>query len=224
MPTLNKFATTCFNCGTPIAAQRGHLEPSSKGWRVKCAVPCQPVALDKRPQSARAAVGGLEGILALFERAKRHLKFPAIVLSVPGTLLTIRINVAGERARVPGSLTVVDAEKPADGGQRDWLGRVFIDGTFAPSGQGMIFMPALLDRLRQFAADPAKVAGEDGRLHGRCCFCRLPLSDERSTIVGYGPKCAQNYDLPWGAKAHAFEAGTEARVDLLNKLVRSVAS
>jgi Family of unknown function (DUF6011) len=155
-------------------------------------------------------VGDLSGILALFERAKQHLKFPAIVLGVPALSpdFAIRINVAGPRAKVPGSLTVLDADKSDDG--REWFGRVLLDGTYhAKAGTS----PAIADRLCEFAADPIKVAGDHGRLTGRCCFCNIRLSDPRSTIVGYGRICADHFGLPWGSDKHAFApVQTQAQV------------
>jgi hypothetical protein len=45
---------------------------------------------------------------------------------------------------------------------------------------------------------PQEAANSYGRLTGRCCFCGLPLKDERSLGVGYGAVCASNYGLPWG--------------------------
>ena len=58
-------------------------------------------------------------------------------------------------------------------------------------------------RLREFADDPARVAGEHGRLTGNCCFCHHTLEDARSTAVGYGPVCASHYGLPWGERPAA---------------------
>jgi Family of unknown function (DUF6011) len=139
-------------------------------------------------------VGDLSGILALFAKAKAHLKFPAIVLQASGNI--IRINVAGERAKVPGSLSVTGER--GDDGRRAWFGRVLTDGTFQPSAEAT---PQITDMLRAFAADPVKVAGDYGRLTGACCFCSIPLKDERSTAVGYGKICADHYGLPWGKKA-----------------------
>lgn len=150
------------------------------------------------------SVGDLSGILALFDKAKRKLKFPAIVLGVPAVGMTIRINVAGERARAPGSLTVADAERDEESGRRDWLGRVHLDGRYeARMGLPARETAAIDQRLRDFAADPVKVAGEHGKLTGRCCFCNRPLEDERSTAVGYGPVCAQNFGLEWGSRENA---------------------
>lgn len=55
----------------------------------------------------------------------------------------------------------------------------------------------VLEFIKQFAADPAKVAGEYGRTSGKCCFCNTELTDARSLKVGYGPVCAKNHNLPW---------------------------
>jgi hypothetical protein len=141
-----------------------------------------------------AAIGDLSGISALFDAAKRHLKQPAIVLDVDGR--EIRLNVAGPNTRVPGSINVC-----ANGGfGSDWFGRILKDGNFEASPRCPT--PAgLVQGLRRFAADPAGVAGEHGRLTGKCCFCNTALTDERSTAFGYGPTCAKNYALPYPSKA-----------------------
>lgn len=156
--------------------------------------------------TAAAAIGDLTGILALFARAKTHLKFPAIVLGVPaiGADYAIRINVAGAKAREPGSLTVVDAMRDENEGRREYLGNVSLRGAFLPSRSAAPgHVVHIANRLREFAADPARVATEHGRLTGRCCFCNLPLSDERSTAVGYGKTCAGKWGLPWGARSNS---------------------
>jgi hypothetical protein len=69
---------------------------------------------DTRPEAT--TVGDLAGVLALFDKARTHLKRPAIVLAVPGLPGvgfmacgepmpgTIRLSVAGDKARVPGSI------------------------------------------------------------------------------------------------------------------------
>lgn len=151
-----------------------------------------------------AKVGDLSGILALFNSAKQHLKYPAIVLGLPALTDGIRISVAGERARFPGSLTVVRGEKPEDGERRGWLGRVHRDGTYepAPAERGGLLSRAIEKKLREFAAEPARIAAEHGRLTGRCCFCNRALTDERSTAVGYGQTCAGHFGLTWG-RAHS---------------------
>src|SRR5262245_25708562 len=72
---------------------------------------------------ASAQVGSLDGVLALFAKAKTHLKRPAIVLSVPELdvskedvwgdrerrFFDLRLTIAGPKAKVPGSITVTTA-------------------------------------------------------------------------------------------------------------------
>lgn len=155
----------------------------------------------KRPDAV--TVGDLTGVLALFANAKKRLKHPAVVLSVPAADMTIRLSLAGPRAKVPGSITVLDANKQFDG-ERDWFGRITTDGAFQPSNKLNGRTDAVAARLREFASDPARVAAEHGKLTGNCCFCNLPLGqgdDKRSIEVGYGPVCAKNFSLPWGTKA-----------------------
>jgi hypothetical protein len=78
-----------------------------------------------------------------------------------------------------------------------YFGRVTEAGAFV-AGRDCHDADALGERLDRFAADPAGEARTYGRLHGRCCFCNRALQDERSTAVGYGPDCADNYGLDWG--------------------------
>jgi uncharacterized protein Veg len=151
-------------------------------------------AVDSAP-APMAAVGDLSSVFALFDRAKKHLKFPAIVLSVPDAGMSLRLNVAGERASIPGSVTVLDAERTEIG--RTWLGRILRDGTYQPSRDANGRTDAVVSRLRAFAAEPAKIAADHGKLTGSCCFCNRSLTDKRSTAVGYGATCASHYGLPW---------------------------
>lgn len=146
------------------------------------------------------AAGGLGAIHALFDKARKHLKHPAIVLAAPTSWTAateLRISIAGEQSRQPGSVFVKERGGPA------YYGRVSLDGSFVPGrdlGHANA-IEALRGVLTEFAADPAGVAARFGKLTGRCCFCNQALSDGRSTAVGYGETCAKNFGMPWGAKA-----------------------
>lgn len=157
------------------------------------------IADAKTPTVAPATVnvGNLQGINELFNKARKHLKFPAIVMSVPAANKLIRINVAGPNAKHPGTLNITSGEKP-EGERRDWFGRVMLDGSYVPSNGAGPVAQAISERLKAFAADPAGIAAEHGKLIGRCCFCNIALSDKRSTAVGYGKICAEHYGLTWG--------------------------
>jgi|SRR5215472_1473284 len=164
---------------------------------------------DTRPQAQ--AVGDLAGVFALFDRAATYMQRPAVVIGVgkpgfdpktgkPAEVLdfTVRLNIAGERAKVPGSITVLDGERTEEG--RDWFGRILRDGSYQPSNATNGRTEAITAALRRFAADPATGAKESARLTGRCCFCNTALKDERSTAVGYGETCAAHFGLPWGER------------------------
>lgn len=204
---LNKFPGKCMNCGKALAAGQGLCFKGSNGWQVKCQTPCDAKPSATEPP-VRAEVGEVAGILALFAKAKTHLKRPAILLSVPalGAGAAIRLTIAGERAKVPGSLTVTDGTKDETTGRRGWLGRITLAGVYEPSPEAMdaLAVPEITARLIAFAQEPGKIAGEHGKLTGRCCFCRIALTDERSTAVGYGPDCADHWNLPWGEKPKNF--------------------
>jgi len=139
---------------------------------------------------ATFAVGSVKGVVDLLEHAKQRLKSPALLVRVND--ISIRLNIAGPTAKVPGSVF-----RGTDG-QRKWFGRISPDGDFEPrrslDGETQTAIAAALVAM---ASDPAKAASEYGRLTGHCCFCSLPLTNERSTAVGYGKICARNWGLPW---------------------------
>lgn len=78
-----------------------------------------------------------------------------------------------------------------------YCGTVALDARFYPTRDST---DEILDDIRRLAVDPVGFACEYGKATGRCCFCTLPLKEERSLGVGYGPICARNYRMPWGKK------------------------
>lgn len=148
-----------------------------------------------QPPKQAAKIGDLSRLIAIFETAAKHLKHPAIVLGIEGIAKHIRLSVAGQKAKVPGSINVATAESFGEG---TWFGRITREGEFQPSREPT--PTSLIPALQRFACDPAGEAAKHGKLTGACCFCNRKLEDERSTAVGYGPICAGHYGLPWGAK------------------------
>lgn len=142
---------------------------------------------------APAKVGDLAPILALFDKAGAKLKRPAIVLSTPDTG-AVRVTVAGDRSKYPGTLSLTGL---GSFDARAWFGRVNKDGTFTAGRDALGKEAALTGLLSRFAAAPAVVASEHGKVTGCCCFCNRALDDKRSIAVGYGPVCAENYGMPW---------------------------
>ena len=99
---------------------------------------------------------------------------------------------AGQNSKYVGQVLLTDG-RPF--GENKFYGRIDVDGKFYPTrhaGQSVVAL------VTEFAADPEAVAGKYGRLTGGCCFCALPLKDQRSLDVGYGPICADRFGLNWG--------------------------
>ncbi len=145
------------------------------------------------------AIGDMVKIAELFDLARDRLKFPAIVLALDNA--QVRLSVATERARVPGSINVVVTapDKP-----ETWVGRILKTGTLEKSPRLADAIPAnLLALLNRFAENPHQTAAEFGRLHGVCCFCGLVLNDPASAEAGFGKTCAKNWNMADDYKAAA---------------------
>ena len=141
-------------------------------------------------------IGAIGAIVALIDRAKSRLKYPAIMLRA-GDDLDLRVSVAGPQSRHAGAVNVTSIERGADG-RRSWYGRITPAGQYEPALRLLQSeREAIGQALVCFAEDPAGVAAAYGHLTGRCCFCGPKLDDERSTAVGYGPVCARKWSLPW---------------------------
>ena len=55
----------------------------------------------------------------------------------------------------------------------------------------------ILACLVEIEKDPIKAAKLSGKQTNHCCFCSRELTDARSVIHGYGPICAEHWNLPW---------------------------
>ncbi len=145
-------------------------------------------------------IGALNGILDLFEAAEQHLKYPKVILGFEANSnrYLFRLGLAGPNSKFPGSINVTRHKKD-EFGNRDWYGRIKLNGVYEPGMKHTPPEPAkFINLLKSFAEDPISVAQEYGKLTGNCCFCNQTLTDERSTEVGYGPICANHFNLTWG--------------------------
>jgi hypothetical protein len=120
----------------------------------------------------------LSAVFAMLRRAATHLQSPAIIVG------NLKFSV-----RRQGGMGVYTS-------RGSWLGNTDEAGMFVPNPR--FVSETLAAEIRTFAADPVGVTARAGRTTGRCCYCRRPLSDDRSTAVGYGPICASRFGLPWG--------------------------
>ena len=169
--------------------QRSWLSPEQMWWVHKI--------LNDRERPAQAGPASIPSVgkrmIEMFDRAAEHLKFPKIRFA------DVHFVRAGERSKHPGSITVTSAHPDRE--QRAYFGRIQRDGSFV---QGQYLDSIHRARILEILADPAELAGIQGRECGSCCFCSRPLTDARSTSVGYGPICAEHFGLPWGEASSAF--------------------
>lgn len=138
-----------------------------------------------------AAVGDVSGITALFEKASAKLKYPKLEMQTAGGVM-VALNLANPKLKNPGCIYV-----KVNGA---YAGKINPDGVYKPNHVPKNLQD-LLDSLHALAANPAKVAAEQGTLLGRCCFCMKNLKHPDSIAMGYGPICADAYGLPWGPSA-----------------------
>lgn len=139
----------------------------------------------------------LSGLMEMFAHAKKHLKYPKIVLEYENE--TFKMSVAGPNSQKPGWVNLTDG---GPYGANQWYGRISPEGDWQlPKQIDEGTYKRLCRLLKAFSDDAAAAAAKYGKMTGNCCFCNSGLTDEKSTSVGYGPVCAKHYGLPWGNKA-----------------------
>jgi hypothetical protein len=139
------------------------------------------------PSDAKA----YDAIFAMFETAKKHLKWPKVTLAMKSGL-TVKLSVASSAAKHPGAISII-----TDGA---YCGRITPAAPHALilTREGRNHETQLREFLAEFDKDPAGMATAYGKLTSKCAFCGLPLSTPESLAVGYGDTCAKHYGLPWG--------------------------
>jgi hypothetical protein len=119
----------------------------------------------------------------------RGLKFPKARFLGPDGVCEIRLSLAGPDSSRPGSVVV-----KLDGRYQ---------GSITTTGEivgGLRHDARLILTLTSIGQNPAKAAKAYGALMCRCSFCHLALTDAGSVEAGYGPVCAEKFDLPHVAK------------------------
>lgn len=191
MPTLGPkdqlFATSLIT-----SYQKGHLSKNQEPWIIK---------LIDRAAHIKAGgptidVGAFGKVLALFTKAKEHLKYPKITLKCMD--VPIVISVAGKGSKNPGTINIMGTGTYP---HRKWYGRVTVEGVWKPAQDvSPELLEALQELLMEFGEQPGEVAKKYGQMTGNCCFCNKGLSDPNSVAAGYGPVCAEHYGLTWAWK------------------------
>lgn len=186
-------------------SRNGYLSANQWPWVGRLIRMAEPAPVETH------TIGEMAKIDALFKLAKSRLKFPALVLVLGEA--TLRLSVATERAKVPGSINVV-LRRPDT--EEQWIGRILSGGVLEKSRRIEDAVPAdLLALLNRFADDPATTAAEYGKLTGRCVFCDLAIKDPVSAEAGFGPVCATNWGL--GAEYRAAKDRVKAGQGIITK-------
>lgn len=184
-----------------VIAHATMIEPRSAG--VAAAIVGVFFDRRRREQNVPTNIGSFEEVIALMQRAGAKLRYPKIRLQTE-TGQPVVLSVAGSKSKAPGTVNVTDGGSFEDG---TWFGRVSPDGKWSPSGRvSQATQASVQTLLSALAQDAAATAAKYGKLTGQCCFCAKPLTDARSTEVGYGGTCAKNYGLPWGTPARKVAA------------------
>lgn len=150
------------------------------------------------PAAEPVQIGGITRIREMFATASKKLKYPKIWLGTDAN--PIRLQLAGPHSKYAGSVMVTDG-RPY--GSNRFYGSIDEAGILKP---GRDFNADVAAVLKALSDDPEGTASEFGRVNGCCCFCNTELTDDRSIEVGYGPVCARNFGLAWGAKAASMKA------------------
>lgn len=170
---------------------RGFLTPKQHEWAKKMLVIAVSGSDEKQDQ---VKVGGFSKLLAFFQKANQHLKYPRITVVWNG--MPVQVALTGNGSKQPGTLNVTDG-KPY--GFNKYYGRVGKDGVWT-AGRGLddVQIDQVHAMLLEINEDPAAFAKKYGQQSGFCCFCNSQLTDDRSLLMGYGPVCAKHWHLPWG--------------------------
>lgn len=103
----------------------------------------------------------------------------------------VRLSVAGPNSRTPGAIHVTDG---GPFGSNTYYGRVGTDGVF----RGRSTPEWVMEVLRKLDGETLAFVVAYGQKTGNCCFCNSELVTTESVTAGYGPICAERYNLPWG--------------------------
>jgi hypothetical protein len=138
-----------------------------------------------RPPAAPVLPGAASLVAWFGNASKSGLKKPRITLTVDGA--SVQFSLAPSTGKNPGCVyTKVNGE---------YRGRLLSSGAYIGFGGDS---PEVKQVLSCKSDDLLSLAIAHGHATGNCSFCGLTLTDPRSVAKGYGPICAQRWNLPWG--------------------------
>lgn len=153
--------------------------------------------LGQRVTGAEPLYGDFSPIQVMFRLASANgdLKRPKIrLLSDEGTFVQLTFFPDRE-----GSKNLeIHTGGWAGHGQRKFAGWIFEDKIIPYKAERM--NEDIKNVIQSLALDPLGCAKAMASKLGACMYCGSRLTDEESKAKGYGPVCAENYELPWGNK------------------------
>ncbi len=179
--TANKFAMSLVS----QYDRTGYLSDKQWPWVSKLA--------NEQTHVPAPKLGGFGKVNEVFDLASQTLKYPKIVVQLADDS-DLKMSRSGSKSKTPGSVMLTDG---GPFGDNVYYGRI-TDGELILSRDGKARSEELQLLLKSMTSDLASFAKMHGHRTGNCCFCRLELSHASSLEAGYGPICADKYNLPWG--------------------------
>jgi SWI/SNF-related matrix-associated actin-dependent regulator 1 of chromatin subfamily A len=153
-----------------------------------------PATTDDAPEETEPE---FEALLRIFRAVKaKGAKMPRIaILGANGEKLLLKyINVGVN----DGGVNVASEDGSV------WYGRISRSGYAHRSFEEKGGRDIAGDAIKLFVADPSAYARDVyGKKTACCMFCLRAFDRLYSAQMGYGPKCAENYDLPWDSVEYA---------------------
>lgn len=159
------------------------------------------LAKDADREKAPAPVGNLNlgDVRKRFALAKQAgIQRPKINL---GDLV---FSMAGDGSKNPGMIYV----KGGTAYEAPYYGKVDQNGDFFPARS---LDGEVQQRIVSVGQDVLSAARAHGAQHGKCCFCNRALNTNESVSMGYGPICAEKYNLPWEVSEEFLEAKAQLK-------------
>jgi hypothetical protein len=171
----------------------------------------------KRDATPKVSFPGIHGLLHRMATAGGAKQVSRVTVYWRG----LRLSIAGDRSRNPGSITVTSDESAYE--DRTWHGRILDTGEMQTRRSGA--PEAVSAALRELSNDPTEqTLAREGRVSGVCCRCNAELSTDVSKTLGYGPTCAKYLGLKHGKRAADAARAAEGSVVVSAEAIEAAAT
>jgi len=185
------------------------------GWMHYMAIEQQK--RDAQPAPETHTFPGIHDLLTRMAVAGKAKQVSRVVIYWRG----LRLSIAGDGAKNPGSITVTSDDRAYE--DRTWHGRILASGEM----QGRRYQPVAAEvvaALRELSASPTEeTLAREGRVSGVCCRCNAELTKDVSKALGYGPTCAKYLGLKHGKRAAAAARAAEGSVVISAEAIEAAA-